>query len=198
MKQCIKNKIRNYHLISDLGDPFTQDNDSYKIISEHELTELIILPILHCLGWDAFMDYLDLDCPESDIPEGNVDRGYSIRGGIVDYVLMNGWDPIVFVECKRGDRKLNKSEKQILRYLSIVSVKMGILTNGSEWRFFLNEYVYNQYKGKCDTINLLEDNIDECTDKFFKYVSRENVYSGKSNEYLENSAIMKYGEEFFL
>ncbi len=59
------------------------------------------------------------------------------KGEKVDYAIFKGDEPIMFVEAKSVDNVLVNHDAQLSRYFNAVpNTKLGIITNGMEYRFF--------------------------------------------------------------
>ena len=101
-------------------------------LTEAQVQLHIIQPILHSLGWPI----LSLD------PTAKVYPQYHIKGidtGIVDYALLSQDKLLVLLEVKKAgvDLSAPKVEEQILNYAFKAGVKLALLTNGLQWRFYL-------------------------------------------------------------
>jgi hypothetical protein len=59
------------------------------------------------------------------------------KGEKVDYAIMKDGEPIILIEAKSADTKLSNAHiSQLFRYFATTDVRIGILTNGIEWRFY--------------------------------------------------------------
>lgn len=120
-------------------------------ISNEEMTkQALIIPFVQILGFDVFN-------PLEVRPEYSADFGNK-KGEKVDYALFKDGQPIIFIEAKSVNENLNNHDAQLARYFnSTTNVKLAILTNGSEYRFFTDLNVNNMMD---DTpflvVNLLE------------------------------------------
>lgn len=99
-------------------------------ISNEEMTkQALIIPFIQTLGFDIF-NPLDVK------PEYVADFGKK-KGEKVDYALFKDNSPIIFVEAKSVNENLNNHDAQLSRYFnSTTDIKLAILTNGIEYRFF--------------------------------------------------------------
>jgi Restriction Enzyme Adenine Methylase Associated len=96
-------------------------------IGEQNTKAALVEPMLRALGWDT-----------EDVEE--VHREYRRRPSDkpVDYALMLGREPRLFVEAKGLDENLNdhKWAIQIISYATVAGVEWVVLTNGDEYRIF--------------------------------------------------------------
>jgi hypothetical protein len=91
--------------------------------------QALIIPFIQILGFDVFN-------PIEVRPEYSADFGNK-KGERVDYALFKDNEPIIFIEAKPVNENLNNHDAQLSRYFnSTTDVKLAILTNGSEYRFF--------------------------------------------------------------
>lgn len=99
-------------------------------ITNEEMTkQALIIPFIQTLGFDVFN-------PLEVRPEYSADFGNK-KGERVDYALFKDGQPIIFIEAKPANENLNNHDAQLSRYFnSATNVKLAILTNGSEYRFF--------------------------------------------------------------
>lgn len=99
-------------------------------ITNEEMTkQALIIPFIQILGFDVFN-------PLEVRPEYTADFGIK-KGERVDYALFKDGQPIIFIEAKAVNENLNNHDAQLSRYFnSATNVKLAILTNGSEYRFF--------------------------------------------------------------
>ena len=106
-------------------------------ISNEEMTkQALIIPFIQILGFDVFN-------PLEVRPEYSADFGIK-KGEKVDYALFKDNEPIIFIEAKSVNENLNNHDAQLSRYFnSTTNVKLAILTNGAEYRFFTDLNVNN-------------------------------------------------------
>lgn len=120
-----RQKLKGY--LSSIQEVFRTNN-----IDTEESTKMsLILPVFKYLGYDVFN-------PEEFCPEVSADVGVGIKNGEkVDYAIKSNKRIRVLVECKHHkERNLNKHVSQLFRYFAVTSAKLGVLTNGIEWRFY--------------------------------------------------------------
>lgn len=99
--------------------------------NEESTKHYLILPFLHALGYN----YRD---PTQVQPEFTADwRSTALEK--VDYVLFVRQTPTIAIECKPVGTALEQHRGQLRRYFSALeSVRLGILTNGKEFEFFVD------------------------------------------------------------
>jgi len=96
--------------------------------NEAAVSQGAVLPILQACGWNT--DDTDEVCPE-----------YATQGNQrVDYALLTGGRPLIFIEVKHrldNDRNLDKGIEQVLKYVfDEGGVPVAVLTDGDAWRFY--------------------------------------------------------------
>ncbi len=87
-----------------------------------------ILPFLNILGYDIFD-------PTVVVPEFTADIGKK-KGEKVDYAIMVDGKPLILIEAKACNEKLDRHATQLERYFTVTDSKFAILTNGIEYRFY--------------------------------------------------------------
>lgn len=99
-------------------------------ITNEEMTkQALIIPFIQKLGYDVFN-------PLEVRPEFTADFGIK-KGEKVDYAIFKNGEPIILVEAKSVTENLKKHDSQLSRYFNAIpEVKIGILTNGVEYKFF--------------------------------------------------------------
>lgn len=103
--------------------------------NEKQTENYIIEPFMRDLGFNL----QDPNNPEAAIPE--FDRGVRSSATRVDYALLLNSQPVMLVECKQLGEPLDKHVNQLDEYFrapggQINTVKIGILSNGDEFRFY--------------------------------------------------------------
>jgi len=96
-----------------------------------EATKLsLVAPLLTALGYD-------LTDPRECKPEFKADFGPHRSTKPVDWAICDSGRPLFFVEVKAVGVKLPAHDEQLADYFAKVpDVKVGVLTNGVQWRFF--------------------------------------------------------------
>lgn len=98
--------------------------------SEESVKHSCIIPFLELLGYDV-------SNPSIVKPEYTADVGIK-KGEKVDYaILKNDGSPLILIEVKALGENLDKHIGQLYRYYGVTG-GLGILTNGIEYRFFMD------------------------------------------------------------
>jgi hypothetical protein len=109
--------------------------------NEQATKQSLIGPLFTLLGYD-------LTDPRQCIPEYRVDFGKDRSVKPIDWAFLQSARPIFFVEAKEAGRKLQGYDEQLADYFAKApEAKLGILTNGIQWRFFtdiVNENVMDK------------------------------------------------------
>lgn len=134
-------------------------------ISEAAVSQGILLPILHELGWPVFNTTVV-------IPE------FTVESRRVDYALCHPENrPSVFIEVKKVGQS-DGADKQLFEYAFHLGVPMAILTDGEEWSFYLPGEQGRYDERRVYKLNLLEREIDEAVNRLERYLSYPAVCSG--------------------
>jgi len=138
-----------------------------RFISEAAVSQGILLPFLHSLGWPVFDTSIV-------VPE------YSLEGRRVDYGLCHPANrPAVFIEVK----KIGFSEgadRQLFEYAFHAGVPMAILTTGQEWSFYLPGEQGRYDERRVYKLDLLERSATEASERLNRYLSYERICSGEA------------------
>nr|WP_239256124.1 type I restriction endonuclease [Listeria ilorinensis] len=98
------------------------------ITTEEATKTSLIMPFFQILGYDVFN-------PLEFSPEYVADVGIK-KGEKVDYAILENGNPLILIEAKSISEKLKKHDSQLFRYFGTTTAKIGILTNGDEYRFY--------------------------------------------------------------
>lgn len=135
--------------------------------SEAAVSQGILLPALHHLGWPVFDTSIV-------VPE------FSVEGRRVDYALCHpAARPSVFVEVKKVGRS-DGADKQLFEYAFYLGVPMAIPTDGKEWSFYLPGEQGRYDERRVYKLDLLERDIEEAVDRLERYLRYERVCSGEA------------------
>jgi hypothetical protein len=148
-----------------------------QIQTEEATKNALIMPFIKLLGFDVF-DPFEVN------PEFIADIGIK-KGEKVDYAIMKDGEPIIIIECKHHQEKLDPHNSQLFRYFHVCKAKFGLLTNGLVYRFYTDLNDVN----KMDEKPFFEFNIAEIKDaqieelkKFHKsYFDIENISNTASD-----------------
>ena len=120
-----------------------------KIITEEATKQSLILPFFQVLKYNVFD-------PTEFVPEYTADFGIK-KGEKVDYAILLEDKLSMLVEAKSCNIKLDKHAGQLSRYFNTANAKIGILTNGIEYRFFSDVELENRMDEEAFYIlNMLE------------------------------------------
>jgi len=98
--------------------------------NEQATKQSLIGPFFTMLGYD-------LTDPRECLPEYKADFGKDRSTKPIDWAFANNGAFAFFVEAKEVGRKLGGFDEQLADYFAKdPNVKLGILTNGAQWRFF--------------------------------------------------------------
>lgn len=142
-------------------------NPRVSTFDEAATKQAIILPLVHLLGWNTYN--IDEVSPE-----------FSVEGGKVDYSLRDNNTNKVFIEVKKASEDLEKHEEQLLLYSFRQGVKLASLTNGMTWWFYLPTKEGDWKARKFYTIDIIQQESHDVTQKFIDLLSKNNVQTGKA------------------
>lgn len=98
--------------------------------NEQATKQSLVGPLFSLLGYD-------LTDPRECIPEYKTDFGTGRSVKPVDWSFASNGKPIFFVEAKEAGKKLSGYSEQLGDYFAkSTDVKLGILTNGVQWKFY--------------------------------------------------------------
>jgi|TARA_R110002012_G_scaffold35665_1_gene101505 hypothetical protein len=97
--------------------------------NEEGTKQFMVLPFLASLGYNPFN-------PDEVVPEHHADFSEKYKNR-VDYAIIRDGTPIIAIEVKQQDAKLNDDRGQLRSYFNACqTVKLGILTNGIIYECF--------------------------------------------------------------
>lgn len=100
--------------------------------NEGATIQVSVLPFIRALGYST--QYLSEVYPQYSIL--NMDA--------VDYAVLRDGEPIMFLEAKKAGENLSaKHWKQLFEYFNADKARIGILTNGIEYRFYTDSVKQN-------------------------------------------------------
>lgn len=136
-------------------------------VSEASVSQGILLPALHELGWPVFDTSLV-------VPE------FSVENRRVDFALCHPKNkPAVFIEVKNVGLS-DGADRQLFEYAFHLGVPMAILTDGQEWSFYLPGEQGRYDERRVYKIDLLERSLDEIESRLVRYLKYPNVVSGEA------------------
>ncbi|WP_085524491.1 type I restriction endonuclease [Tuberibacillus sp. Marseille-P3662] len=159
------------------------DNLKDSIETEEATKTSTIMPFIQLLGYDVFN-------PEEVVPEFVADVGIK-KGEKIDYAIKQGGEPVILIEAKAINEKLDKHDSQLYRYFGTTKAKFAILTNGVQYKFYTDLEEANKMDKKpffvFDMLDLRDTKIQEL-EKFKK--------SGFDVDHVLNTASeLKYSSE---
>lgn len=141
--------------IKELSNRIKQLRDSVQ--TEEATKHSFVMPFIQILGYDVFN-------PNIVIPEFTADIGKK-KGEKIDYAILKDNEPLILIEVKSHTENLDKHDKQLERYYTVVDCKFGVLTNGIEYRFYSDLEKTNKMDSKAflviDMLNLKDRDIKE-------------------------------------
>ena len=142
--------------------------------NEASVSNGAVLPILNDLGWPVF----NTAVVHPEYPIQPVDQGGKKR---VDFALCNpnSGKAAVFVEVKDVG-KAATGEGQLFGYAFHAGIPLVVLTDGREWGFYLPAGSGSYEDRRVHKLDLLEQDISECSYRFERYLSRIDVIQGKA------------------
>lgn len=163
------------------------------VANEEMAKQALIIPFLQVLGFDVFN-------PLEVRPEYVADFGKK-KGEKVDYAVFKDKNPIMFIEAKGVNEKLENHDAQLARYFnSTPEVKLGIITNGVEYKFFTDLDTNNIMDDapflRIDITNLSENDIESLS-KFRKEAFETCELVSFAEELIYTSNLNKKLEELF-
>ena len=99
-----------------------------KCTNEAQTRQYLIEPIIEILGYSRLDDMLT-----------EINAGWGQKNDKADIgLIIKGKNPEILVECKKYGKNLTDKEASQLNgyFINTPSSKLGILTNGIEWRFY--------------------------------------------------------------
>lgn len=137
--------------LNELSERISNLKDS--IATEEATKTSMIMPFFQMLGYDVFN-------PLEFVPEFTADVGIK-KGEKVDYAILIDGKPLILIECKSCNTKLDKHGSQLFRYFGTTEAKFGILTNGIIYKFYTDLETPN----KMDSIPFLTVDITSLKDR---------------------------------
>lgn len=129
------------------------------------MSQGIVLPILHGIGWPVFDTRVV--APE-----------YALEGRRVDYALCDRTEqPRVFLEVKRVGQS-EGGDRQLFEYAFVRGVPLAVLTDGQEWSFYLPGEQGHYEERRVYKLDLLERSPDDSAERLTRYLTYESVLDG--------------------
>ncbi|PGV47833.1 type I restriction endonuclease [Bacillus sp. AFS037270] len=150
------------------------------VATEEATKTSIIMPFFQILGYDIFN-------PEEFTPEFVADVGIK-KGEKVDYAIMSDGNPIILIEAKSINEKLQKHDSQLFRYFGTTPAKFAILTNGIIYRF----YTDLEEQNKMDVSPFFEFNILDIKDSSLQELAKFKKTSFDLEKIFTAASELKY------
>lgn len=97
--------------------------------TEEATKNALVLPFINALGYNVFD-------PTEVVPEFTADVGIK-KGEKVDYAIKLDGSVIMLFECKHAGADLREVQfSQLFRYFAVTDARIGVLTNGLQYRFY--------------------------------------------------------------
>ncbi len=168
--------------IKALTERFSKMENS--ILTEEATKMSLILPFFQLLGYDVFN-------PTEFCPEYTADVGIK-KGEKVDYAILINNEPVILIEAKAINKKLDKHSSQLFRYFVTTPAKFAILTNGLNYKIYTDLEEPNKMDKEpfmeFDLLNIAEGQIDQIEKFHKKYLDVEDI--------LNTASILKYSNLF--
>lgn len=176
ISQKIKKELSNWDF--DKAIDFSGRNES-------QTRDFLVEPFFNrVLGYSPMDDYLH----EFSIKVGNTNKK-------VDMIItLSGKNPDILIECKASTINLNSHFGQLNEYcLYQKQVKLGILTNGVEYRFYSRSYDHNEILNESPFFVFNLNNYD---DSDINFLARFFKLGINLNEILDEAEEIHFLEKF--
>ena len=165
--------------IKQIAKVYTERKDA--IQTEEATKNALIMPFISALGYNVFD-------PFEVIPEFTADVGIK-KGEKVDYAIMKEGSPIMLIEAKWSGEALDvNKEGQLMRYFNATPAKIGILTNGHEYRF----YTDLDQDNIMDMMPFLQFSICDISEQIVRELKRFTKPAFKIEEIASTASELKY------
>lgn len=152
--------------------------------TEEATKHALVMPFIRALGYDPFD-------PTEVVPEFIADVGIK-KGEKIDYAIMRDGKPILLFECKMLGTNLDEVHfSQLFRYYHVTSARIGVLTNGTLYRFFTDLEESN----KMDSKPFLEFDLTNMHGPTVEEVKRFTKSGFNMDEVLGAAVELKYTKE---
>lgn len=154
-----------------ISDFAQQANTKKGACTNEESTKLfLILPFLRALGYDPLDPYEVYPEHAATFDPGTPNK--------VDFAILRNGSPIAAIECKKVGTDLPDCRGQLRSYFNALRpVKLGVLTNGLQWEFFVDS----------DDENLMDE------EPFLTLDLETIAASGASDELMEAVGVVTKG-----
>ena len=167
--------------LKSLADKIEELKD--RIETEESTKHAFVLPFINILGYDTFN-------PLEVVPEFTADLGLK-KGEKVDYAIFQNEKPILIIECKNWQEKLNAHNSQLFRYFHTTKTRFALLTNGIEYRF----YTDLEERNKMDEKPFLEFEITRLKESSVTEIAKFHKSNFDVDKIVDNASSLKYTKE---
>jgi len=151
------------------------------IRNEQSTKQALVIPFIKALGYDVY----DLN---EVVPEFTADFAEQ-KGEKVDYAILHDDEPAVLIECKPAGSDLEiEHEEQLFRYFQVTEARIGVLTNGVQYRFFSDLEESN----KMDERPFLELNLFDFSDREIEELKSLRKSTFDLKEMVDSARDLKY------
>jgi len=133
--------------------------------NEAAVSRGVVMRLLNALGWPIFN-------PELVWPE------YPLEALRVDYALCTPPKKAAVILEVKAVGKAEGADAQMLEYAFKSGVPMALLTDGQEWHFYLPSGQGSLEERRFYKLDILERELQECTERLTRYLSFDRVRSG--------------------
>jgi hypothetical protein len=154
------------------------------VLTEEAVKTSYVLPFLQALGYDVFD-------PHEVVPEYIADLGIK-KGEKVDYAVFKQGSPILIIECKGINEKLDPHQTQLFRYFHVVSAKFALLTNGKKYLFYTDTVEPN----KMDESPFLQLDLEDLNFDLLPEVKKFHKDDFDQEKILDTASELKYTRGF--
>ncbi len=155
-----------------------------KILTEEATKMSLILPFFQLLGYDVFN-------PVEFCPEYTADVGIK-KGEKVDYAILVNNEPVILIEAKSVNKKLDKHSSQLFRYFVTTPAKFAILTNGLTYKI----YTDLEEPNKMDKDPFMEFDLLNIADAQLEQIEKFHKKHLNVDDILNTASILKYSTLF--
>lgn len=155
-----------------------------KIMTEEATKMSLILPFFQLLGYDVFD-------PSEFCPEFTADVGIK-KGEKVDYAILANDQPVILIEAKAVNKKLDRHSSQLFRYFVTTPAKFAILTNGIHYKF----YTDLEEPNKMDKDPFMEFSFSDLKDNQLAQIEKFHKKYLDVDEILDTASVLKYNTLF--
>ncbi len=146
--------------------------DASPQMNEQNTKVRLVQPLLELLGWDLYSTEVEL---EYTVPMASGSTH-------VDYALLVGDSPVVFVEAKASSSGLSSQHvTQLKSYMrQELDVDWGILTNGKEFEVLTKD----QHSNGGEEVSVVQFDLDDLAEdsEVLELLSKDAIRSGKADE----------------